>query len=74
MILTKKEIEAEGITAIVDNNRCSGCGLCVMVCPYNALEMNEEEKATEENASTSEGNCTPSDNSSPEEGVDGIID
>jgi heterodisulfide reductase subunit A len=43
-ILSKEEIEAEGITAEVNRNRCTGCGLCVLVCPYNALEIDEEKK------------------------------
>ena len=43
-ILTRDTIESEGVIAIVNKNRCSGCGLCVLVCAYNALEIDEKEK------------------------------
>jgi heterodisulfide reductase subunit A len=38
-ILSKSEIEAEGKVAAVDNSRCSGCGACVDVCAYKAIEL-----------------------------------
>ena len=40
-LLTKETIEAEGITAEVDPNRCSACELCILVCAYNAIEIEE---------------------------------
>lgn len=43
-ILSKEEIEAEGNIAQINENRCTGCGLCVLVCPYNAVEVDEEKK------------------------------
>jgi len=30
--------------AIVDNNNCTGCGLCASLCP-DAFDMNDEGKA-----------------------------
>jgi len=38
MVLSKDEIEAEGITASVNPNRCTGCELCIQVCPFGAIE------------------------------------
>jgi len=55
MVLTKEEIEAEGVIARVDKDRCSGCGLCVLVCPYNALEIDEEEKVVTVNIAMCKG-------------------
>ncbi len=55
MILSKEEIEAEGITAIVNERRCSACGLCVLVCPYNALEIDEEKKVAVVNTAMCKG-------------------
>ncbi len=55
MVLSKDEIEAEGITARVNKSRCSGCGLCVLVCPYNALEIDEEERVAVVNRAMCKG-------------------
>ena len=55
MILSKEEIEAEGVTAEVDTRRCSGCGLCVLVCPYNALEIDEEKRVAVVNRAMCKG-------------------
>jgi heterodisulfide reductase subunit A-like polyferredoxin len=42
-ILSKDHIEAEGITAHVDEVLCRGCGQCVDACEYNAIELVEQE-------------------------------
>ena len=42
-ILTKELLEAEGTVVFVNKRRCSGCGTCVLVCPYNAIELDEKE-------------------------------
>ena len=54
-LLSKDEIEAEGITATVNKDRCSGCGLCVLVCPYNAVEIDEEEGVAKVNSAICKG-------------------
>ncbi|UCE36160.1 MAG: FAD-dependent oxidoreductase [Thermoplasmata archaeon] len=41
-ILSKSEISAEGIVSQVDEELCFGCGICVLNCPYNAVELEEE--------------------------------
>ncbi len=38
------ELMHEPIVAWVDEELCSGCGLCVSVCPYDAREIDEREK------------------------------
>lgn len=40
-ILSKETLEAEGSTARIDENLCIGCGLCISVCPYSAIEKDE---------------------------------
>ncbi|NIU38631.1 FAD-dependent oxidoreductase [Candidatus Bathyarchaeota archaeon] len=40
-VLTKDTIEAEGIIATVNPNRCTACELCILVCAYNAIEIEE---------------------------------
>jgi len=43
-LLTKDTIEAEGIVAEVNPTRCTACELCVLVCPYNAIEIEETKR------------------------------
>ncbi|KKM16654.1 hypothetical protein LCGC14_1683650, partial [marine sediment metagenome] len=40
-LLSANEISQEPIVAEVDEEICSGCGLCVAVCPYEARELDE---------------------------------
>jgi len=42
-ILSQEELEIDPIIAAVDEDLCSGCGICVSVCPYNAIERIEED-------------------------------
>ncbi|HLB70861.1 MAG: CoB--CoM heterodisulfide reductase iron-sulfur subunit A family protein [Candidatus Methanoperedens sp.] len=46
--LMKGYVQAEAITAVVDETKCIGCGYCASVCPYNAASMNEKTVAAEE--------------------------
>jgi heterodisulfide reductase subunit A len=45
-ILSKKELEAEPLVSCVDEDLCSGCGTCVSVCSYNAIELVENKDGT----------------------------
>lgn len=38
-LFSQREMVQEPIVAYVDEDLCSGCGLCVEVCPYEAREM-----------------------------------
>ncbi|MFX0108958.1 MAG: CoB--CoM heterodisulfide reductase iron-sulfur subunit A family protein, partial [Candidatus Hodarchaeota archaeon] len=40
-ILSKGQIEAEGIVASVDEKICTGCGTCVKLCPFGAMTKND---------------------------------
>jgi len=40
-ILSKKELESEPLIAFVNEDLCSGCGTCISICPYNAIEKVE---------------------------------
>lgn len=35
-------VEAEGIVADIDLTDCKRCGLCAKMCPYHAIELNDE--------------------------------
>jgi len=36
-----KKVRTEAITSFVDENKCSGCGTCVKLCPYSAIQKDE---------------------------------
>ena len=41
-ILGKDKIESKAEIVEINLNRCSGCGLCVAACPYEARKIDEE--------------------------------
>lgn len=40
-IISKDVLEVEGAIAEVDEDLCVGCGICIKICPYKAISMNE---------------------------------
>jgi heterodisulfide reductase subunit A len=47
ILMAQGKVTVEAITPKVINELCKGCGLCVKVCPYNALRVNKELKKVE---------------------------
>jgi len=43
-ILSKDEIEVEGKIGEVDMARCTGCGMCIDNCAYNAIELIDDRR------------------------------
>jgi heterodisulfide reductase subunit A len=41
ILLSKGEIDVDPAVAEVDREKCSGCGECILSCPYNAIERVE---------------------------------
>jgi heterodisulfide reductase subunit A2 len=41
IILAHDAVPAESITAVVTTAKCTGCGLCVQVCAYNAVSLDD---------------------------------
>jgi heterodisulfide reductase subunit A len=54
-ILSKKEIQAGGSVSIVDITKCTGCSLCVIVCPFHAIELSNEIGTAEVNPALCKG-------------------
>ncbi len=44
-LLTSSQLHVGGVVAEVYAARCAGCGVCVTVCPYQAIGIDENEKA-----------------------------
>ncbi len=45
-VISKDKIISEGITAIVNTDRCDGCGVCVGCCDYNAVSLVPQDDGT----------------------------
>ena len=41
-LIDRKEVEIEAATAVIDEERCSGCRICNDLCPYTAISFDEE--------------------------------
>jgi heterodisulfide reductase subunit A len=42
--ISKGKIEVDAVYAEVNEDVCSGCRICNVMCPYNAIEFDEEKK------------------------------
>ena len=45
-MITKGEVMIEPIVASINEEDCSGCRICNTMCPYNAIEFDEEKKVS----------------------------
>jgi heterodisulfide reductase subunit A len=61
-VLTQPKMTVGGIVAEINPTKCSGCGLCVSVCPYNAITLDEEKGKAVVNEALCKGcgNCASS--------------
>jgi heterodisulfide reductase subunit A len=48
-LISKGTVEIEGAIAYIDPEKCSGCKVCVELCPYTAISFNEAEKVSQVN-------------------------
>jgi heterodisulfide reductase subunit A2 len=44
IILNSDTIKADAIKAVVDLEKCTSCGVCSRICPYNAIEVDIKAK------------------------------
>jgi len=45
-LIDRGSIELEPNTAVIDEDRCSGCRICNSLCPYDAIEFDEQKKVS----------------------------
>ncbi len=45
-MITKGEVMIEPIVALIKEDSCSGCKICNTMCPYNAIEFDEEKEVS----------------------------
>jgi heterodisulfide reductase subunit A len=60
-MISKGKVEIEAATAVVDERICSGCQACKLVCPYNAIDFDEEKRVCRVNEALCKGcgACVP---------------
>ena len=54
-VLSKDKIESEGKISYIREERCSGCGACVEVCAYNAIELDSDRQIAKVNEALCKG-------------------
>jgi heterodisulfide reductase subunit A len=48
--IARQKIEIDAVFAEVDEDRCSGCRMCNSLCPYSAIEFDEEKHRSKVNS------------------------
>jgi len=51
----KGVVEIEPITSFIDPDKCAGCKVCISVCPFTAIEFDEEKKISVVNEALCQG-------------------
>lgn len=54
-LIDRKEVEIEAATAVIDEDKCSGCRICNDLCPYTAIDFDEEKKVSVINSALCKG-------------------
>jgi heterodisulfide reductase subunit A len=54
-MISRGRVEVEASTAVVDERICSGCQICMLVCPYSAVSFDEEKKVCRVNEALCKG-------------------
>ncbi len=54
-LISKGRVELEAATAVIDEEKCSGCRICNLLCPYSAISYIEDEKVSRINEALCKG-------------------
>jgi heterodisulfide reductase subunit A len=54
-LIAKGSVELEAATAVIDEEKCSGCRICSLLCPYSAISFIEDEKISRINEALCKG-------------------
>jgi len=54
-LINKGKVEIEADTAFIDEAKCSGCRICNLMCPYNAISYIEKDKVSRINEALCKG-------------------
>lgn len=54
-LISKGRVEIEAATAVIDEEKCSGCRICNLLCPYSAISFIEDEKVSRINEALCKG-------------------
>jgi heterodisulfide reductase subunit A len=54
-VISRGSVQLEAITAVVDEEQCSGCKTCIPLCPYGAISFDEEKKVSQINEALCKG-------------------
>ncbi len=54
-LISAGKVEVEAATAVIDEDKCSGCKVCVELCPYKAIIWDENRKVSRVNEAVCKG-------------------
>jgi heterodisulfide reductase subunit A len=54
-LISRGKVEMEAATAVIDEEKCSGCRICNLLCPYSAISFIEEDKVSRINEALCKG-------------------
>ena len=54
-MISKGKVEIEAATAIIDERICTGCQVCKLVCPYSAIDFDEQKRVCRVNEALCKG-------------------
>ena len=54
-MISKGSVEVEAAISVVDEELCSGCKICIQLCPYSAISFDEEKKIASINEALCKG-------------------